>query len=702
MLIEDVFGNKGVLSEKLKTYEPRPQQIDMARAVEKSINEEKHLIVEAGTGVGKSLAYLVPFIYWTVKKNKKVVISTYTKTLQEQLVKNDLPFLRDVLRSACTRTGWKEFSFAICVGAHNYLCLRRFNQAQLQGLFDTREEIKVFQEIVKWESNTKCGVRSELDFEPSLSTWSKVCRESDLCFGKKCEIKDHCYYNKARRTEFNAQILITNHHLFFANLVNEGHVLPKFDAVVFDEAHTLEDVATNYFSIEISNYRVRFLLDSIMNPKTGRGLLSRHFHAREGGTEIQKALVEAKEACELFFSDIMNNFCRNKVSKRIMKTDIIDNTLRKPLLHISSLLRSLCRRAKTEEESLEIEAFARRCDETNQNLSTFVNQDLEDGVFWIEVEKRSKTRYTRFLNDQQSGNMLEPLSNSSIRCSLFAAPVNISAEFRRQVFDKIRPVILTSATLSTNGSFHYIRERLGIPARTDYADSSTRYHGREECVEKIIGSPFNFSEQALIYIPESIPDPNREAEEFKLEIIRQIRDILIATQGRSFVLFTSFQMLNIVYEGLKTCLSSFVLFKQGDKPRYKLVEEFKTSHKSVLFGTITFWQGIDVPGKALECVIITRLPFAVPDDPVTEARMELLKTQNRDPFMHYQMPQAITLLRQGFGRLIRAKSDIGIVAILDPRIKTRYYGRFFLNSLPDCGKVSDIKSIESFLDKHRW
>ena len=282
---------------------------------------------------------------------------------------------------------------------------------------------------------------------------------------------------------------------------------------------------------------IRSLLDSIMNPKTGRGVLSRHLHARETETEIQKALVEAKEACELFFSDIMNNFCRNKVSTRIMKTDIIDNTLRKPLLHISSLLRSLCGRMKTEEESL--------------------------------------------------------------------------------------------------------------------------------------------------------------------ESIRQIRDILIATQGRSFVFFTSFQMLNIVYEGIKTSLSSFALFKQGDKPRYKLVEEFKTSHKSGLFGTITFWQGIDVPGKALECVIITRLPFAVPDDPITEARMELLKTQNRDPFMHYQMPQAITLLRQGFGRLIRANSDIGIVAILDPRIKTRYYGRFFLNSLPDCGKVSDIKSIESFLDKHR-
>ncbi|GJQ59089.1 MAG: DEAD/DEAH box helicase [Candidatus Scalindua sp. AMX11] len=709
MLIEDVFGKKGILAKNLMGYEARPQQIEMAHLIGKSINENRHLIVEAGTGVGKSLAYLVPYILWSSKKNRKVVISTYTKTLQEQLVQNDLPFLRDVLRSVSLGTGSNAFSFAICIGGQNYLCLRRFNQVQQQGLLETREEAKAFEEIIKWEGETKSGVRSELEFEPSRSTWGNICRESDLCFGKKCEFKEECYYNKARRREFKAQILVTNHHLFFANLVNDGCVLPKFDAVVFDEAHTLESVATSYFSIEISNLKVKFLLDAIFNPKTGKGMLPRYLHTRKKGVEIEQALVEAKEACDLLFSEAMNTFSDERVSKRIMQKGAIDNVLSKPLSNISSLLRVLRDQAKREDEGLEIEAYARRCDETNQNLSTFIDQDLEEGVFWAEVRGRQKTGKTRFSDALQLDNLFEPLSHSAKRCSLFAAPINIADEFRRQVFNKIRPVVLTSATLSTNGNFHYIKERLGVPARP--GNSEAVFHtidtgglasqvGREECIEKCIGSPFNFSKNALIYLPENISDPNREPGEFKLQIIEQIKDLLIITQGRSFVLFTSFEMLNGVYEGLKKSLSSFTIFRQGDKPRYKLVEEFKRSNKSILFGTITFWQGIDVPGKALECVIITRLPFAVPDDPIIEARMELLKKQQKSPFIHYQIPQAITLLRQGFGRLIRTKSDIGIVAILDPRIKTKHYGKFFLNSLPNCEKVTDIKLVERFFDNH--
>ncbi|MDR4504440.1 MAG: hypothetical protein MRK01_06565 [Candidatus Scalindua sp.] len=634
----------------------------------------------------------------------------YTKTLQEQLVQNDLPFLRDALSSVSPCTGDDAFSFAICIGGQNYLCLRRFNQVQLEGHRETSEEAQAFEEIIEWERHTKDGVRSGLEFEPSRSTWSKICRESDLCFGKKCEFKEECYFNKARKKEYKAQILVTNHHLFFANLVNDGCVLPKFDAVVFDEAHTLEDVATSYFSIEISSLKVKFLLDSIFNPKTGKGMLSRLLPTREKGIEIEQALIEAKEASDLLFSEAINKFGDERAATRIMKKGALDNTLSRPLSNLSSLLRLLRDQTRTEEGRLEIEAYIRRCDETNQNLSTFIDQGLEEGVFWVEVERRQKTRQTRFPDDRQSVSLFEPLSPGSQRCSLFAAPINIADEFRMRVFNKIRPVVLTSATLSTNGTFHYIRERLGVPVRLGDPEEHfqmtdtggiTLQATREECIEKIIGSPFNFSENALIYLPENIPDPNREPGEFKLKVMEQVKEILITTQGKSFVLFTSFEMLNTVYEGLKTDLSSFALFRQGDKPRYKLVEEFKRNSNSVLFGTITFWQGIDVPGKALECVIITRLPFAVPDDPIIEARMELLKKQQKSPFMHYQIPQAITLLRQGFGRLIRTKTDVGIVAILDPRIKTKYYGRFFLNSLPDCDTVTDIQSVKQFFDTQK-
>lgn len=698
MLIENILGKNGIIANKLDSYELRPQQMDMALTIEKSIEENKHLIIEAGTGVGKSMAYLIPFIFWTVRSKKKVVISTYTKTLQEQLIKKDLPFLRNALRSANDNTRQNnlpgqedklDFSYTLCVGGQNYLCLRRFNQLQMHGLIDTKKEVKELQEIIQWEGQTKSGLRSELDFEPSQSVWSKVCRESDLCFGKKCLFNDDCYYYKARRKEYKAQILVTNHHLFFANLVNEGRVLPDFDAVVFDEAQTLEDVATSYFGIAISNFNVKFLLDSILNPKTGKGLITRLFKPSDKTVAaIRETLDEARHASDLFFSEITEKYGTGSKTTRIRKKGVINNYLSKPLSNLSGALESLLNLVTVEEERLEIFVFANRCRETNKNISIIINQELEEYVYWAEIEKRT--------------NSLGLLNHKYTRCSLFAAPINIAEDFEKQIFDKIRPVILTSATLSVNGNFNYIKERLGIPDCTpaghfhrEEFDSDITNSG--DFCEKIIGSPFNFSENALIYVPDNIPDPNQEPDAYRHNITKHIEEIISLTQGRSFILFTSFEMLNAVYEKIKDDMDTYTLFKQGDKPRYQLLEEFKTSKNPVLFGTATFWQGVDVPGKALKCVIITKLPFAVPSDPIIEARMELLKSQNKNPFMDYQVPQAITLLRQGFGRLIRTATDTGIVVILDPRIKSKFYGKFFLNSLPGCEKTSDIKDIKNFL-----
>jgi ATP-dependent DNA helicase DinG len=698
MLIENILGKNGIIANKLDSYELRPQQMDMALTIEKSIEENKHLIIEAGTGVGKSMAYLIPFIFWTVRNKKKVVISTYTKTLQEQLIKKDLPFLRNALRSANDNTRQNnlpgqedkfDFSYTLCVGGQNYLCLRRFNQLQMHGLIDTKKEVKELQEIIQWEGQTKSGLRSELDFEPSQSVWSKVCRESDLCFGKKCLFNDDCYYYKARRKEYKAQILVTNHHLFFANLVNEGRVLPDFDAVVFDEAQTLEDVATSYFGIAISNFNVKFLLDSILNPKTGKGLITRLFKPSDKTVAaIRETLDEARHASDLFFSEITEKYGTGSKTTRIRKKGVINNYLSKPLSNLSGALESLLNLVTVEEERLEIFVFANRCRETNKNISIIINQELEEYVYWAEIEKRT--------------NSLGLLNHKYTRCSLFAAPINIAEDFEKQIFDKIRPVILTSATLSVNGNFNYIKERLGIPDCTpaghfhrEEFDSDITNSG--DFCEKIIGSPFNFSENALIYVPDNIPDPNQEPDAYRHNITKHIEEIISLTQGRSFILFTSFEMLNAVYEKIKDDMDTYTLFKQGDKPRYQLLEEFKASKNPVLFGTATFWQGVDVPGKALKCVIITKLPFAVPSDPIIEARMELLKSQNKNPFMDYQVPQAITLLRQGFGRLIRTATDTGIVAILDPRIKSKFYGKFFLNSLPGCEKTSDIKDIKNFL-----
>ena len=734
MLIEDVLGENGAIANKLGSYELRPQQLEMAIAIEKAIEENKHLIVEAGTGVGKSMAYLIPFIFWSVRNNKKVIISTHTKTLQEQLIKKDLPFLRNALKSVDAfadvrdsdppgsgQAGVFDFSYALCVGGQNYLCLRRFHQAQMHGVFNTKKELSEFQNIIQWEVQARRGLRSELDFEPSQSVWSKICRESDLCFGKQCTYKDDCYYNKARRKEYKAQILVTNHHLFFANLANDGRVLPDFDAVVFDEAHTLEDIATSYFGIEISNSRIKYMLDSILNPKTGKGLITRLFDSSGASDQAkqmdimnnsEKLLKEAGSASDLFFSEIIEKYGTGNKTTRIREKSTINNYLNKPLSDLFDLLESLSKQVKTDEGILEVCAFANRCSEINKNISTIIKQDLAEYVYWIEVE-RKKSKYDNFSNILQLTNTLDTSLRSGThrqaKCSLRAAPINIAVEFEKQIFGKTRPVILTSATLSINGNFKYIKGRLGIPASeqtgTEKPTISLEQDGLDSRItrevdycEKAIGSPFNFSENALIYIPDNIPDPNQQPDEFKNSIVKHIEGIISYSQGRAFILFTSFKMLNSVYEEIQDDLDEFTLFKQGDKPRYQLIEEFKTSHKPVLFGTATFWQGVDVPGEALKCVIITRLPFAVPDDPIIEARMELLKSQNKNPFMFYQVPQAITLLRQGFGRLIRSTTDTGVVAILDPRIKSKFYGKYFLNSLPDCKKVSDIKEIKNFFD----
>ena len=731
MFIEDVLGKDGVISKKLGSYELRPQQLDMALAIQKSIEENKHLIVEAGTGVGKSMAYLIPFIFWSVRNNKKVIISTHTKTLQEQLIKKDLPFLRNALKSvnifadasddnSHSENGQEDkfdFSYTLCVGGQNYLCLRRFHQAQSQNVFNTQKEFDEFQHIVQWEAHARRGLRSELDFEPSLVVWSKICRESDLCFGKQCSFKDDCYYNRARRKEYKAQILVTNHHLFFANLASDGRVLPDFDAVVFDEAHTLEDIATSYFGIGISNSRIKYMLDSILNPKTGKGLITRLFdspnvsdQARQAEiiSDCEKLLREAGSASDLFFSEIIEKYGTGNKTTRIREKSTINNYLSKPLSDLFDLLESLSKQAKTDEDRLEIYAFANRCSEINNNIATIMNQDLKEYVYWADIE-RKKSRYETFSDTLQLTNTLEPLNHKQTRCSLLAAPINVAVEFEKQIFGKTRPVILTSATLSINGSFKYIKGRLGIPV-SDGTDTEkptiileqdgldTHITREDDYCEKAIGSPFNFPENALIYIPDNIPDPNQQADEFKDSIVKHIEEIITHSQGRAFILFTSFKMLNSVYEEIQDDLDEFTLFRQGDKPRYQLIEEFKTSQKPVLFGTATFWQGVDVPGEALKCVIITKLPFAVPDEPIIEARMELLKSQNKNPFMFYQVPQAITLLRQGFGRLIRSTTDTGVVAILDPRIKSKFYGKYFLNSLPDCKKVSDIEDIKNFFD----
>lgn len=650
--VVNMLGSNGVVSRALKNYEPRPQQIEMAQGICEAIESGQHLLVEAGTGVGKSLAYLVPFIIYAVQNDKRVVVSTNTKTLQQQLHEKDLPFLKHSLGI--------EFEYALCLGAENYLCIRRLKSEFNDDLFETDAGRFDAKRIIEWSLKTDTGIKSELGFIPKDEAWDKLSRESDLCLGGKCLYKNECFYRNAKRRERAAHILITNHALFFTNLSSGGVVLPEFHAVVFDESQTLEDVATSYLGYEITNTKIRYLFDSIYNPRTEKGILLKFKNQRDKTNAVNKYLEESRDAAMRFFEDVGQRFGTNNEVKRIRTKNIIFNHLEEPLIGLIDSLKKLLENVKTEEEEALVKAYIKKCIALNAGLSFILGLADDNYVYWVEVVKKRRL----------------------VRYSLFAAPVQIAEELSSRLFSRIKPVILTSATLSTNNNFDFIRNRLGI----------------KECRELLLGSPFDYEENVLLYLVKNIADPGDDPEKFQTQSLEHIKDLVDIMQGRTFILFTSYKMMRFVYDELKVNYKDINLLKQGDLPRYELLDNFRHNMNSVLLGTNSFWQGVDVPGKALECVVITKLPFSVPDDPMTEARKEFIEYLGGNSFLEYQVPQAIMMFKQGFGRLIRTKSDRGVVAVLDPRIRTRYYGKSFLNVLPKCRYTSDIGEVKKFFN----
>jgi len=651
MKSEDYFGPRGLLSATLPGYEVREPQLQMVKAIEKAIRENAHLVVEAGTGVGKSLAYLVPFILWAREEKKKVVVATYSKALQYQLMEKDIPFLKRALGL--------RFHSALCVGGQNYLCLRRLEQVRQHGLYDSREESRQISSILAWQAGTTGGLKSELSFEPLPALWAKVCRESDLCFGKKCPHTMACYYHRARMLQRHAHILIVNHHLFFAHLASGEYVLPPFDAVVFDEAHNLEETAAGYLGLEVASSQIKFLADSLHNPRTKKGLLERFVAlAPEEVSEVRMAVDRLRFQNELFFDSVIGIGGGRRFPQRMKTPWGIVNTVRDPLGSLKTALERMKRELDAEEDRLEISAFLGRISALRENLDIIIEQQKEEQVYWVEHQKRT----------------------GHSRVSLNMAPLDIAEKLKEAVFEKISPIVMTSATLSTEGHFEYIKGRLGIPgARV-----------------QLLGSPFDYRSSTLLYIAADLPDPGKETEIYEQRALERIVELLFINGGRTFVLFTSARFMDRAYEILQGPLRVFSLMKQGEKPHSRLIEDFKSLERAVLFGTNSFWQGIDIPGRALESVIITKLPFAVPDDPLTEARIEQMKSREIDPFANFQLPQAIIWLKQGFGRLIRSREDRGMVALLDSRIRKRSYGRKFISSLPPCRETTSLDEVEAF------
>jgi len=640
--IQDVLAPGGPIAKSFPGFESRPQQLQMAAAVQKAFLAGRYLVAEAGTGVGKSFAYLVPAIELVLRKAGRVLISTFTITLQEQLINKDIPFLADCLP--------RSFTAVLAKGRGNYLCKRRLEFAMRKQRLLFNQSGSELAAINNWAAHTKDGSLSDMPFLPNTRIWDTVNSEHGNCRGRACPYFHDCFYRRARRCLDSADIIVANHALLFSDLVLKeqgASVLPDYRYIVIDEAHNIEHVAEEHFGINISNAGVKFLLDRLYNPRTHRGLLA-YTNAEKAIDMVHRTGTEARA----FFKQIRDWFqdTKDETNGRCYKNFVEDRFTG----HLKNLRLELARLAKKTQdidEKFEIMRFIDRCAALAQDLDYFLVQKRPDYVYWIEANgaARSATR-------------------------LRSAPLNVGTDVKRCLFDKYESVILTSATLSSGptgekSGFDFIAGRIGL----------------DDFNAVKLGSPFDYQKQVTMYIEKDLPDPNESA--FIEAAAQTLKKYLLKTAGRAFVLFTSYDMLERIAEKIADWLAEndIELLQQGSGiDRTALLKRFKDERNCALFGTDSFWQGVDVPGEALSNVIIVRLPFAVPDQPLIAGRLKQIKEQGGNPFYEYQLPLAVLKFKQGFGRLIRNKTDTGIVVILDSRIVNRTYGQGFLTAIPKC------------------
>jgi ATP-dependent DNA helicase DinG len=645
----EVFGPDGLIAAAHPEYEYRPGQMEMARAVMRAFEEKRHLIVEAGTGTGKTLAYLVPAVAAALGGNGRVIVSTGTKNLQEQLMEKDIPFLQSVLP--------KPFAATYMKGRNNYLCLNRLARAQSAPVLEGLDEVDYFEEVSQWSRETEIGDRAELSNLPeSLSFWRHIDARSESCLGQKCPDYDACFITRMRNRAQEADIVVVNHHLFFADLSlrngNYGSVLPDYTAVILDEAHLVEEVASEYFGAQVSNYQIDDLVRDL-------GMLT--IEEAEVDQELTHSVARMSRFADNFFMGfrdgrgedgrypiIPGTFARRKSSGEMEAT---------PLGELYMALEGAIARADTtldamKEKTPDVENLIRRLREIRFELEFIVTGTDKKFVYWLE--RRNRGVFLR------------------------ASPIDVAGLLQDKLFEEVPTVVLTSATLSSGGNFSFIRDRLGL----DTAD------------DLIASSSFDYESQAILYLPARMPDPRDRnwGSAAADEVIR----ILNATEGRAFVLSTSLAGMQSLFENVWAEID-YPCLVQGSASKGQLLKRFRETPNAVLFATSSFWQGVDVRGEQLSCVIIDKLPFAVPTDPIVAARQRSIEDSGGSSFYEYSVPQAIITLKQGLGRLIRSTTDRGVLAILDPRLRTKGYGRTFLQSLPPCRVTSRIDDLASIL-----
>lgn len=640
--LDRVLGPGGAIARNHPRYEHRPGQIRMAQAIHAAIEGKRHLCVEAGTGTGKTLAYLLPIIL----SDRRVVVSTATKNLQEQLFFRDVPFLEKALG--------RKFSVCYMKGRGNYLCRSKLEEIGKERLLFSPHDPRYLQSIRKWAQETETGDRAELaELPESLPLWQHLDARRETCAGQKCKNFEICFVTKVRQQALESDIIIVNHHLFFADLAlrqeDFGAILPDYAILVFDEAHEIEDVATQYFGVSVSSFRFEELARDAAKALGSTG----------GATEYLSGRVEALagRASEFFacFQSgegryVLGPLEQGPGPRRGPRGADRLGALYAEVREQLDLVRAGLETVPAQSEVLE--TLVRRCAEISGDLAAVLESDSDENVYWCETRGRGM-----FLR---------------------ASPINVSPILRDRLFGRVDSAILTSATLSTAGNFHFVKSRLGL----------------DDAGELIVPSHFDFGSQSVFYVPQDIREPREDG--WARDACDQLENILDASRGRAFVLFTSYYQMEQVYRALENRLR-FPMMMQGERSKSSLLETFRGTPNAVLFATSSFWQGVDVQGEQLSCVVIDKLPFSVPNDPVIAARIAHVNASGGNAFYDYQIPAATILLKQGFGRLIRSRTDRGILVLLDKRIRTRSYGRMFLRSLPPVPMTDDFGRVWDFL-----
>ncbi len=647
--MRQIFGPGGLISKAHPEYEHRPGQVEMAEAVLRAFEQKHHLIVEAGTGTGKTLAYLVPAIAAACGSGARVIISTGTKNLQEQLMDKDIPFLQDVLPA--------KFRAAAMKGRNNYACLHRIKRAESMPVLEGLDQIDQFDEVFHWVNKTDTGDRAELSTLPeNLPFWRHIDARSDTCLGQQCPDFDSCFITRMRQRALDADVVVVNHHLFFADLALRngayGAVLPDYAAVILDEAHQIEDVASEYFGVQVSNYQIDDLLRDVSFLK---------FDTSERERELTRISARIQRFADLFWISFHDGrglegrfaFAPQAGMPADRRQDVgaptadayhaLDNSLNRLETTLDVL----------KDAPADAESILRRTRQLRFDLNFIMKGEDQRFVYWLE--RRGRGVFLR------------------------GSPIDVSGLLQDKLFEKVPTVILTSATLSSGGNFNFIRERLGL----------------DEAEEMIAESIFDFENQAVLYLPLRMPDPR--SPQWASAAADEVARIVNATEGRAFVLSTSLSGMNELYQRVSPRLD-FPCLLQGSASKGALLRKFRSTPNAVLFATSSFWQGVDVRGEQLSCVIIDKLPFAVPSDPVVAARQRHIEDRGGSSFYEYSVPQAIISLKQGLGRLIRSRTDRGVLAVLDPRLRTKMYGQTFLQSLPPCRITSNLEDLPRVFD----